>query len=865
MGRKPKPKGFSYQGPPASTPGINMEWTQGEEEEKASKGAPDREITKIETGKYKENPEDVADHEDDREEEEEAPPRPRRRRRRGRGTTTAGQWTWVLDSTAVPTCVVLCVTVIIASIVVIMVTQTNSTRQTKQKTIPTTEAQAAQFQTEVTSSVKPQARMEWEPAPPYDDTGLGITDYQEPQLDNPTRSVFQCSTEACRWQRSLVDDKLNLTVDPCKDFYAYVCSAAWDSNGALPYKAAGQTYIIGEVLKFIGEHGHSVPAARTNRSSLNFLDHSSIFLLRCLDNSSSVQGLMRWDGIRGLLREVGLDGWPYVDRPTPPFHLDDVLKLVDRRLAIFAFMRVFLRKTIEDGVYVPHLDSPNNFLLVRYELLKNPQSLPYKEVIRKVLTLWKSLRKGNALAHDVIRLEEELFNASQPFRKPVWRRNMVVPIQKLPRLPRLHLDAYLLHLRQDSKEVVILNPTYIAKLSTLLQKSEPRTLLNLLGVWVVVLTSPFSPQPYLPRELLNMSHPNHQSHLDPMAQSCFHLIGRLFPHGVRWMLRRILTRTANPDRQWETMTTAVVSALANSLKEGTSWMEKFEAAAVATRLRSLRVSYLAGREPLEQVSSYYPVTDVTFPTSTSLKYYTDLLERTLQKYWESEEGSDLDARYSESFVTSDQNSNWERSPESPSNIYLASSSLASASLVTRSAVPSALIPLIAGDLARALFLSSLGEANWTAVTQDRFRELEVCLLERYKKGRYSNTRDFLMVALSDNAVLKPLAIAFKDVGYGAQFVPGNRGANLTLWRLFFANFAAGFCVPGETAHHEEDRMKWRLSLPARLRVNTALLNSPEFRHAFKCPERVMASQCSVWGSRGAAKVAEIGAIKLRSL
>ncbi|CAN8001185.1 unnamed protein product [Ixodes hexagonus] len=828
----------------------------------AERGAVAREPVKIETvTKDEGEPEQDEDADEDDEEEGEMPQarRRRRRRRRSRDVGIEGQLAWLNNSPVIPVCVVISVTLLIVSFVVVMATQIFAVRETpfphKARTKSTTKSTAVSI--EVTSTTKkPEARMKWEPTPPEDryGTGLAITDYEETELDSPTPSIFQCTTDACRWQRRLVDEKLNLTVDPCKDFYAYVCSAAWDFKGALPYKAAGQTYVIREVSKFISEHGHGVQAASANRSTLNFLDHASMFLASCL-RTLNEQGISEWDAIRGLLREVGLDGWPYADPPAAPFHLDDVLKLVDRRLAIFAFMRVFLRKAMEDSAYVPHIDAPKNFLMIRYELLKNPKTLPYKEIIRKALTLWKSLQRGSALAHDVIRLEQALFEASCPSRRPVWLGDTIIPIQKLPKLPRLHLDAYLLHLRPDSKEVAILNPHYIAKLSTLLRKSEPRTFLNFLGVWVVVLISPFLPQSYLPRELLSMSHPDHQAHLDSRAQSCFHLVERLFPHGVRWMLRGILTRAANPDRQWETMTTAVESALATFFQQGTSWMEKSEAAAVVKQLRSLQVNYLAGREPLEQIASYYPLIDVTFEPSTSLKDYSDLMALTLQKYWESEEGSDFDARYEEPFGTSDQDSNWERSPESPNSIYLASNSLASASLVTRSAIPAALIPLIASDLARALFLSALDKANWTRRTQDRFRELEVCILERYKKRRHSNARDFLMVALSDNAVLKPLASAFKEVGYGVQFVPGTRGANLTLWRLFFVNFAAGFCVPAERARQDEARMKWRLNLPARLRVNTAVADSPEFQGAFQCPKQLTKSRCPIWRSGDAVKVA----------
>ncbi|KAH8022135.1 hypothetical protein HPB51_022017 [Rhipicephalus microplus] len=62
---------------------------------------------------------------------------------------------------------------------------------------------------------------------------------------------FECDTEACRWQIKLVDEKLNVSVKPCVDFYSYVCSSDWEMNDDLPYRAAGKAFLIKEVTKYV--------------------------------------------------------------------------------------------------------------------------------------------------------------------------------------------------------------------------------------------------------------------------------------------------------------------------------------------------------------------------------------------------------------------------------------------------------------------------------------------------------------------------------------------------------------------------------------------------------------------------------------
>ncbi|KAH7976259.1 hypothetical protein HPB52_010390 [Rhipicephalus sanguineus] len=687
-----------------------------------------------------------------------------------------------------------------------------------------------------------------------------LVDYEDTRAPGEEVTyAFECDTDACRWQSRLVDEKLNASVDPCVDIYGYVCSAAWDLNGDLPYRAAGRAFLINEVTRYLQEHMHTMPAVAAtgvDHIEQSFLDRSSLVLNVCLNNKAP-KDLTQWDGIRALLRETGLEEWPYSDtppaQPQQPFRLDRVLKLIDRQLAIFPIVFISLRKSVETSAYVLHLDAPRDFLFVHYEIQKHSESLPYREILRQILTLWKTLTHSNDLAEEIERFEAQLLEASHPFNKAAWKTDVTYAANKFPRMPKFRVDSYLSYLRPEEEgDVVVLNPVYASKLYSILRVTSPRTILNFLGFRVVAVVAPLLPQESIPQDILRMGYPSFQHSLNPRTQSCFHLVERVFPHGVRWILRDILARTTDLDRQWAATIKSMVSSLAHTFRAGTTWMQSVEIDDVIKRLKSLQVGYLAGQEREEEVEHYYAsvkATDASLDNPVS--YYGELLSKSLRKYWRSSaDGANYDARFSERLI--DLDVAWTRSPESALRLYLTSSTVAAASLVTRSNYPSTLFSLLAADVTRALFLASLDNPQWSSWTRDRFQSLQYCLLNRYKHGvraanaSAANVRDFLADIFADNAVLKPLITAFKRFSHGAVFVPGRRSAGLTVNRLFFINYAAAFCVPKVEEEQVRKRLRYRLGLPARTRVNLALQDLKDFRDAFKCPRQLGASRCPVW-------------------
>ncbi|KAL1416215.1 hypothetical protein MTO96_006474 [Rhipicephalus appendiculatus] len=615
---------------------------------------------------------------------------------------------------------------------------------------------------------------------------------------------FECDTEACRWQTRLVDEKLNVSVKPCVDFYSYVCSSGWEMNGDLPYRAAGKAFLIKEVTKYLLNHMHALTTAAAEsvgRGEHNFLDHSSLVMSLCLKNTVAEEDA-KWDGIRGLLQAVGLEGWPYVDSPTP-FQLDQVLKLVDRQLAIFPIVHVSLRKVSNSGPYLLHADAPREFLSVQYEMQKTSKSMTYKEIVRRTLTLWKTLPQSKASARTVVQFEAEILEASKPVSAKEARDDRVVyTVKDFPPLPTFRVGEYLLHLRGGPNDsVVVVRHSYFEKLPGAVRKWSPQVMLNFLGVRVVALVAPLLPPGSVPQGLLRLGYPSFQHTVNPRTQSCFHLVNRLFPHGFRWILREIVAKTTDLDLQWAASARHAMSSLTRTYRAGTAWTQGEDLSNTLKRLGGLRVDYLAGRESREKIDAYYAIANTTYDTDNLVGYYGGLLATSLQRYWNSRNGgANYDARFDGR--STDLDVAWTRSPESTYAVYLTSSSVASASLVTRGDLPSTLYPLLSVDVSRALLLSSLYDARWSSWTRERFDSLTKCLVERYKSAveaagvsaTSDNVDDFAEQIFADNAVIKPLMVAFQRYSHGVPFVPHRAHVKLTALKLFFINYAAAFCA-----------------------------------------------------------------------
>lgn len=106
----------------------------------------------------------------------------------------------------------------------------------------------------------------------------------------------------------------------------------------------------------------------------------------------------------------------------------------------------------------------------------------------------------------------------------------------------------------------------------------------------------------------------------------------------------------------------------------------------------------------------------------------------------------------------------------------------------------------------------------------------------------------------DGAVLRPLYNVFSRVvkkhGDESAAIAG-QPRDLTLKRLFFVNWASTLCEPPGThaADASRRRLRYKIGVPARMRVNVALSRFLPFAEAFSCPPGSRMNpvrSCSFW-------------------
>ncbi|KAH6922248.1 hypothetical protein HPB50_011044 [Hyalomma asiaticum] len=100
-----------------------------------------------------------------------------------------------------------------------------------------------------------------------------------------TAFTYECRTDACLWQSRLIYDKINQSIGPCEDFYAYVCSNRWYNSElevqSRPYVVSGPGLLILDIAKFL------LQQKMREQSSTNFITQSSMLLRNCIQVRNS--------------------------------------------------------------------------------------------------------------------------------------------------------------------------------------------------------------------------------------------------------------------------------------------------------------------------------------------------------------------------------------------------------------------------------------------------------------------------------------------------------------------------------------------------------------------------------------------------
>ncbi|KAH6938239.1 hypothetical protein HPB50_008156 [Hyalomma asiaticum] len=158
-------------------------------------------------------------------------------------------------------------------------------------------------------------------------------------------SETTCRTDACLWIERYLRGKLNTSVNPCVDFYAYVCSSKWFVKGldirerAYAERSTGMLMLDVEkffrsYLKENEERYHKYPGV--------FLHQAISLLPKCQSEEKEDKN---FTSLRSLLEEYNLGSWPYRKAPRG-INIVTISAFVDRDLNCVPFCASILEETI---------------------------------------------------------------------------------------------------------------------------------------------------------------------------------------------------------------------------------------------------------------------------------------------------------------------------------------------------------------------------------------------------------------------------------------------------------------------------------------------------------------------------------------
>lgn len=686
-------------------------------------------------------------------------------------------------------------------------------------------------------------------------------------------SDAKCKTDACIWMERYLRGKLNTSVSPCVDFYAYVCSSKWYAKGLdirdRPYAERSTGLLMLEVEKFFRsylkqneERYHKYPGV--------FLHQAISLLPKCQSEEKEDKD---FTSLRSFLEEYNLGSWPYRRAPRG-VNIVTISAFVDRDMGVFPFARVYVKKPFEDDRgYTVHLDKPSS-TLERHQLAFLSESVEnYTDKVALALSLFEKRRDVSEQADAVVALEKKLASA-MPLSKFTEFQDRIKRIGQLDRRGKWDWKEYLNIIFQDievfdsEKHVCIMHQDYLLKMASIVNETETVTLLNYIGYRLVVHISPLLAKPA--GHLLRLSHENYREFVPDRLQACMHLLERVYKQGMRFFARMTFSKDNSTlllkhfDYSMSNIEIQLKSTMADRLLSTSSWLDRSAIGIGVDKLENMRLAFLGSTEDINTVARYYNFNAQPLDPTHLLESFREVQAGTMNIYWESKPPKDdLDAKYDHSALIPGYEYFFGRNV-----LFIPHGNIAFANGISKNIDP-ILYPLLLPNVLRGMFSAvdrrgatvdhNLAVSTWWNTDElSKFSQMELCFQDQYYieirelVGDTFDARIRLDENIADNAILAPLhdlylkTMVSQSIMIDKQKLTLDIG-DIDMHKLFFITYALGLC-DNPSKQSSMRKVKYE-RIPGRLRINIPLMNFAKFATTFNCPVNSPmnpARKCTVW-------------------
>ncbi|XP_065281448.1 neprilysin-21-like [Dermacentor albipictus] len=683
-----------------------------------------------------------------------------------------------------------------------------------------------------------------------------------------------CATDSCLWEGQYLFGKIDNRIPPCQDFYAHVCSDNWFKDArnfnSHPFAYRASSAVMLDLWKLL---------QRQSVNESTFTSHAALILRRCVPEPSN--DAPDWSVLRKIFADLSIAEWPYVDT-LPNTDIHSVAMVADKMLGLSTVVSMRLKERPADHEIVLHLDSPPILLRRHEDVFPGEDPKTYEAFVARVLSLLKPARSYTRnLVLELVRLEQRLSDAAAHSVRSVPVLHVVRPIMQVRSYSHWNWNVYFSYFlqgnegRHSNAKIVLLDAVYFERLSSILSQASSRLLANYIGYKLLVHLSPLLPSKAA-EFMIPLSHQHNSAGGVPARiEACMYLVERLYPYGTRVLV-------------WHSVLHKIPGLVAGKLIDDLHQLEEF--ARFEMRQSAATAPWLTQDEADVAVLKMDRLQTVLVPAYRDLELQYPLLDQPTVRLSSNQYVPVLETYYNlvrtlRAQYWSTPNLTWFQEPLLPSESAFKAAFSYDPSLNRLSMSPATVafvagisrnpdhnvVPFFLGQLLRGMFSvmdvrGSTVDADgeflgwWSSTSEDRFLGRARCLQGGFGAAARHFVQDdlaasvFLEENVMDGAVLRPLYNVFSRVvkqRADASAAIAGQPRELTLRQLFFVNWASTLCEPPAT--HAADavrrRLRYKIGVPARMRVNVALSRFLPFAEAFSCPPGSRMNpvrSCSFW-------------------
>lgn len=399
--------------------------------------------------------------------------------------------------------------------------------------------------------------------------------------DNETWRV--CGSSECIQRAKLINESLNTTIDPCNDFYSFVCNR-WEMNHQDPC-VNGSYDVFQEIDNSIPEKLSYILGNRTLvECNQTIIDKMAIAYNACLALPDTGHALI------SVLNESGIDDWPILTGGNI-FNSSNCTDLL-RRMNISAILYVHIQHIKDDEDFV---DNPRNYYAMaidRIPSMYNIRNVPnltvlIKNTMKFLMPLIDDLTL-ECLTNELVPFAKNMSVAMSPYYK-FKAYNLSSLEAKYPTIPIFDLlnkefKKVNITLRDEDRFEVFSD---YDELSDVLATAKPNTLYNYAGFLAIF--------PYI--QFVNMSTEEATSNdLTTMRgrnwNECIALLDENMPDLLDYLYVTNDTNHTDIKKEVEEIADRLKQAF-NETLQNNSWIDNTTRAALQKKLEgvTMRIGY----------------------------------------------------------------------------------------------------------------------------------------------------------------------------------------------------------------------------------------------------------------------------------